>query len=55
MKVLWQGMTTESNPNLWAETHLNSLPSYVMKSVLDLMAQRGWKDCIFVDYDQNKN
>jgi hypothetical protein len=51
MKVLWQGTTTEKHP---VETHLNAVSSDVMSSVLNLMAQRGWKDLILVEYEENR-
>jgi hypothetical protein len=51
MKVLWQGTTTETHT---VDTHLNAVPSDVMDSVLNLMAQRGWKDFILVEYEENR-
>lgn len=51
MKVLWQGTTTEAHP---VETHLSAVPPDVMNSVLNLMAQRGWKDFILVEYEENR-
>jgi hypothetical protein len=51
MKVLWQGMTTEARS---VEKQLIAVPSNVMNSVLNLMAQRGWKDFILVEYKENR-
>jgi hypothetical protein len=51
MKVLWLGTTTEAHP---VEMHLSAVPSNVMNSVLNLMAQRAWKDFILVEYEENR-
>ena len=51
MKVFWQGTTTEAHP---VETHLSAVSSDVVSSVLNLMAQRGWKDFILVEYEENR-
>jgi hypothetical protein len=61
MGVMWQGLSCEE-PLSPAErvsmlppaTSLNFQPFYMMRRVLELMGQRGWKDYIVVNYEENR-
>jgi hypothetical protein len=48
--VLWQGVVPIVGRNP-AQTSLNCKPAAAnLSSIWDLMALRGWKDCLYVEY-----